>query len=394
MRHSHSLTPLTLASLTMPRTATTPQWIERGPIQRQIFCWSCGLCVLMTLLGWAATGSHVTIYLDRGKPHATALHLHNHRFLLFTKYPDWFAEVADSWPNDFLPTGTPIDPTPLLLPVAPQPSVVTRSGLFALQFDTTNERKARDTLGTPMHLSIVASSPWAVVLMAACVATATRPRRAKPWPAPRPWLTRVCGRLWPVSWIGSSLCVAKCRSSRWKHRNLWTRTCFWSSAYGFLIACGMLFVSTHHYFSVELNHHDVEESSWGVEGSAGQYRYWHSAVIGPIISENPVYFVIDGSWSGYAFFLPEPFNLEWTPLWDRLGSIALWIPPLVFLIPLLLTLPRRVRAGQCPCGYSLLGLTSSKCPECGRAVSRVNAPTNNQSRSTPTPPAASSESTP
>lgn len=64
------------------------------------------------------------------------------------------------------------------------------------------------------------------------------------------------------------------------------------------------------------------------------------------------------------------------PLWNRDGSggrqllVPLWLVLLVTAAPTtwLWYRERRLHLGECPCGYSLAGLTpGAPCPECGKA---------------------------
>lgn len=69
--------------------------------------------------------------------------------------------------------------------------------------------------------------------------------------------------------------------------------------------------------------------------------------------------------SGSNWFLGHGTSL-YVPIWCPtfllgLLLIALWWR---FMLPL---------PGHCRCGYSLLGLTAAKCPECGRAITRLHA---------------------
>lgn len=73
-------------------------------------------------------------------------------------------------------------------------------------------------------------------------------------------------------------------------------------------------------------------------------------------------------------------NMEWWFGWDRLGpfwgvDIPLWIAVLAIGLILVFFVVRRATrqpaSSSCPdCGYSLEGLLSEVCPECGGAVKR------------------------
>jgi hypothetical protein len=63
---------------------------------------------------------------------------------------------------------------------------------------------------------------------------------------------------------------------------------------------------------------------------------------------------------------PHPwFSIEWKTTGKSIGFPAI-LPFILFTLIFALTFIRRRKPGHCRCGYSLEGLTSEKCPECGR----------------------------
>jgi hypothetical protein len=58
------------------------------------------------------------------------------------------------------------------------------------------------------------------------------------------------------------------------------------------------------------------------------------------------------------------------PIGGRTFQLPLWVISLTFLCPSLVMWKRKLgpKRGHCRCGYSLIGLTATKCPECGRAL--------------------------
>ena len=84
--------------------------------------------------------------------------------------------------------------------------------------------------------------------------------------------------------------------------------------------------------------------------------------------------------SGHWFVrLATPPRIEWKlPQWRRSGSFQselvfpLWIPLAISVgVCLRIYSARRCwQHGRCECGYSLTGLTSERCPECGRKRTR------------------------
>lgn len=71
----------------------------------------------------------------------------------------------------------------------------------------------------------------------------------------------------------------------------------------------------------------------------------------------------------------EPLPLQWrahATFRDPVTvSIPLWIPIGMFTSLSILARPRRPDAASCPrCGYTIVGLPSSRCPECGALEAR------------------------